>query len=57
MKKELTDTMALLKGELADFRGEINQKLSAILTDLKEIKDRADEMEQRVADVEEWSDP
>ena len=35
MKKEFTDTMALLKGELADFRGEINQKLSAIFTDLK----------------------
>lgn len=55
MKKEFTDTMALLKGELADFRGEINQKLSAIFADLKAIRDRAEEMEQRVAAMEEWS--
>lgn len=45
--------MGPLKKELVDFREDVSQKLSAIVTDLKEITDRVEETEQRVADMEE----
>lgn len=53
LKKEFSETMEPLRKELVDFREDVNQKLSAIVTDLKEITDRVTETEQRVADMEE----
>lgn len=53
LKKEFIETMGPLKKELVDFREDVSQKLSTIVTDLKEITDRVAETEHRVADMEE----
>lgn len=53
LKKEFIETMGPIKKELVDFREDVSQKLSTIVTDLKEITDRVAETEQRVADMEE----
>ena len=55
MKKELGETVGLLKKELVDFRIEVNQKLNSIGSNLKEVTGRVEETERRVAEMEEWS--
>lgn len=40
VKKEINETIGTLKSKVANFRGEINQKLNGI--ELKEIKIRGD---------------
>lgn len=55
VKKELTENIGQLKSELGDFRGEVSVKLNTIATDLKNITDRVEQAEQRLAEVEEWS--
>lgn len=53
VKKELSEAIGTLKSELVDFRGEISTKLNGISSELREITDRVEATEQRVADVEE----
>lgn len=43
-----------LKEELANFREEVNEKLSKIAKELKETVDRMEGVEQRVEDIEKW---
>lgn len=52
VKKDLNEAIGTLKSELVDFRGEMCAKLNGI-SELKEITDRVEATEQRVADVEE----
>ncbi len=44
-----------LKKELADIREEIHQKLSEVVNDLKTTASRVEEVEDRIADAEEWT--
>lgn len=55
VKKEFVETIGQLKTELAEFRGEVCQKLKTIATDLKDITERVEETEQRISDMEELS--
>lgn len=53
VKKDLNEAIGTLKSKLVDFRGEMCTKLNGISSELKEITDRVEATEQRVADVEE----
>lgn len=53
--KELSEATGQLKKELSDFRGEMNSRLGIIETDMKEVTNRMDETEARVAEMETFS--
>lgn len=53
--KELSEATGQLKKELSDFRGEMNNRLGVIETDMKEVTNRMDETEGRVAEMEAFS--
>lgn len=44
-----------MKEELGNLKEDVNQKLCEIVTELKDTVSRVGEVEQRVADMEEWS--
>lgn len=53
VKREVGEAAGLLKKEISDFREEMNEKLSVIDTDLKEMAQRIEETERRVSEMEE----
>lgn len=59
MKKELNTLCETIKRdmkeEIVSFKDEVNQKLNEIGVDLKNTKARTEEVEKRVAEVEEWN--